>query len=113
MEKTKPERAPQQGDKYILRLPEGLRDRVAEAAKAGNRSMNAEFVRRIEQSFEDRPLTDDADRQIEINAILKGLRDTIAEVARNDNERDDAIRAMGRDLDSLCRNTIAGVYRKP
>jgi hypothetical protein len=52
MENTKPERAPQRGDKYILRLPEGLRDRIAEAAKAADRSMNTEFVRRIEQSFE-------------------------------------------------------------
>lgn len=52
MENTKPKRAPQQGDKYILRFPEGMRERIAEAAKANNRSMNAEILARIEASFE-------------------------------------------------------------
>jgi predicted DNA-binding protein len=39
-------------DRFILRLPDGLRDRVAAAAEEAGRSMNAEFVRRIERSFE-------------------------------------------------------------
>jgi hypothetical protein len=51
MENTKPERAPQKGDKYIVRLPDGMRDRIAEAAKENNRSMNAEIVARLERSF--------------------------------------------------------------
>jgi uncharacterized membrane protein YccC len=38
-------------DKYIVRLPDGMRDRIAEAAKANNRSMNAEIVARLEASF--------------------------------------------------------------
>lgn len=37
----------------MLRLPDGIRDRIAEAAKANNRTMNAELVARILQSFED------------------------------------------------------------
>lgn len=35
-----------------MRLPDGMRDRIAEAAKASRRSMNAEIVARIVQSFE-------------------------------------------------------------
>lgn len=39
-------------DKFMLRFPDGMRERVAEAAKAAGRSMNAEIVQRLEQSFE-------------------------------------------------------------
>jgi hypothetical protein len=39
-------------DKFILRFPDGMRDLIAEAAKANNRSMNAEVVSRLQSSFE-------------------------------------------------------------
>lgn len=35
----------------MLRLPDGMRDRIADAAKANNRSMNAEIVSRLEETF--------------------------------------------------------------
>lgn len=35
-----------------MRLPDGMRDRIAEAAKASDRSMNAEIVARMRQSFD-------------------------------------------------------------
>lgn len=38
-------------DQFNLRLPDGMRDRIAEAAKASGRSMNAEIVARLESSF--------------------------------------------------------------
>lgn len=46
------DRKPQTADKYILRFPDGMRDRIAEAAKTNNRSMNAEIVARLDASFE-------------------------------------------------------------
>jgi hypothetical protein len=39
-------------DKFILRFPDGMRDLIAEEAKANNRSMNAEVVSRLQNSFE-------------------------------------------------------------
>lgn len=36
---------------YPLRMPQELRERLTEAAKANNRSMNAEIVARLEGSF--------------------------------------------------------------
>lgn len=36
---------------YNLRWPEELRDKIAESAKAHNRSMNADIVARLEESF--------------------------------------------------------------
>ncbi len=53
MEKKPQESASREADKYIVRFPEGMRDRIAEAAKVNNRSMNAEIVARLEKSFED------------------------------------------------------------
>ncbi len=38
-------------DKVIVRLPDGMRDRIKAAAEANNRSMNAEIVARLEGSF--------------------------------------------------------------
>ncbi|MDR9774120.1 Arc family DNA-binding protein [Rhizobium hidalgonense] len=38
-------------EKYVLRLPDGMRDRLKAAANLSGRSMNAEFVHRVEQSF--------------------------------------------------------------
>ena len=38
-------------DQFVVRFPDGMRDRIAEAAKANNRSMNAEIVSRLEQTF--------------------------------------------------------------
>jgi len=35
-------------DQFVLRLPDGMRDRIAELAKQNGRSMNAEIVQRLE-----------------------------------------------------------------
>lgn len=40
-----------ESDKFIVRLPDGMRDRIKAAAEANNRSMNAEIVARLEASF--------------------------------------------------------------
>lgn len=38
-------------EQFVVRFPDGMRGRIAEAAKANNRSMNAEIVARLERSF--------------------------------------------------------------
>lgn len=43
-------------DKFMVRMPEGMRERIAEEAKANGRSMNAEIVARLEQSLPNVPL---------------------------------------------------------
>lgn len=42
-------------DKYIARLPPGMRAQIADAAKANSRSMNAEIVDRLATSFSPDP----------------------------------------------------------
>lgn len=39
-------------DKVLVRMPDGMRDRIKEEAKANKRTMNAEIVARLAQSFE-------------------------------------------------------------
>lgn len=38
-------------DQYMLRLPDGMRDRIKTAAEAANRSMNAEIVATLEEKY--------------------------------------------------------------
>lgn len=38
-------------DKIMLRVPDGMRDRIAAVAKTNSRSMNAEIVARLQASF--------------------------------------------------------------
>lgn len=38
-------------EQFVVRFPDGMRNRIAEAAKANNRSMNAEIVARLQESF--------------------------------------------------------------
>lgn len=44
-----------ESDKFIVRLPDGMRDRIKTAAEANNRSMNAEIVARLDASFDEMP----------------------------------------------------------
>lgn len=48
-EETKP--TGRASDKFMLRLPDGLREKIAQAAVENKRSMNAEIVARIEQTL--------------------------------------------------------------
>lgn len=45
-------------DKYVLRLPDGMRDRLKRSAEVNNRSMNAEIIDRLEESFRTWPRLD-------------------------------------------------------
>jgi hypothetical protein len=39
-------------DQFVLRFPDGMRDRIASLAAENGRSMNAEIISRLEQTFE-------------------------------------------------------------
>lgn len=46
-------------DKFVVRLPEGMRDRIADVAKQHHRSMNSEIIARLEHSLLDLPTLPD------------------------------------------------------
>ncbi|EKU51392.1 Arc-like DNA binding domain protein [Acinetobacter sp. WC-323] len=60
------------GVAYNLRLPQELKDKIAESAKELNRSMNADIVARLEQSFE-KPISSEQ----EINDLRELLKQSI------------------------------------
>jgi hypothetical protein len=38
-------------DKFVVRLPDGMRERIAEVARNHHRSMNSEIIARLEESI--------------------------------------------------------------
>jgi Arc-like DNA binding domain len=87
-------------DKFILRLPDGMRDEIAASAKANNRTMNAEIVLRLRNSFSSkRPLIrassgNDADADERLPEGLLELPDYLEDVA--DRLRHQTGRSSGR-----------------
>ncbi|NML61793.1 Arc family DNA-binding protein [Massilia sp. RP-1-19] len=69
MTNEKPKRTAQVADKFIVRLPPGMRDEIFAAAKANNRSMNAELVARLAKSFN--PIEDEEDVMRAVHAIIR------------------------------------------
>lgn len=73
-------------DRFLLRMPEGLRDRIAAAAKRNGRSMNAEIVSVLEErypapegAFDDiveaiRKMADDPDKMDSLWEVFEAIR---------------------------------------
>lgn len=69
-----------QADKVLVRMPDGMRDRLKEVAKANNRTLNAEIVARLERSFT-------AEKEVEQIAFESGfeasmLREDVARLTK-------------------------------
>jgi hypothetical protein len=63
-------------DRFQLRLPDGMRDQLAEAATANGRALNGEIIHRLTQSLER-----DA-RQKKLSQHLKMQGDRVAKVEK-------------------------------
>lgn len=48
-----------EADKFVIRLPEGLRDRICQVAASNHRSMNAEMVDRLLKSLDNQALVEE------------------------------------------------------
>jgi hypothetical protein len=81
-------------DKFMLRLPNGMRERISEEAKKNKRSMNAEIVSRLEESLsageirqrvslfghEHLAPTDATSAEAAVRGILRATEQAIAEI---------------------------------
>jgi hypothetical protein len=47
-------------DRYIVRFPEGMRNKILNFAKTNNRSINAEIIARLESTFRNESATSDS-----------------------------------------------------
>jgi hypothetical protein len=65
-------------DRFIVRLPDGMRDKIAEAAKRNNRSMNSEIVARLQQTLEPAAASEFARRfdrlSLQVDALHKWMQ---------------------------------------
>lgn len=52
MSDQKPSYPSRTADQFVVRFPDGMRDRLKEAAHVNGRSMNAEIIARLDASFE-------------------------------------------------------------
>ena len=51
-------------DKFVIRLPDGLRPEIAAVASRNHRSMNSEIIHRLERSFSLERVLDQKNRVI-------------------------------------------------
>lgn len=74
-------------DKVIVRLPDGMRPRLKDAAQGSNQTMNAEIVSRLEASFAGEKIVADLARAeeklVEKEAVIRELRRQIEILERN------------------------------
>lgn len=68
-------------DKFILRLPDGMRDRMKAEAEKNRRSMNAEIIARLEESFASQPMSFAGPSPAQRDIMLNLLAITLSHVA--------------------------------
>ena len=85
------------GVEYKVRMPQELKDKIAESAKELNRSMNADIVARLEQTFNDPFINDPKsmiDRFDKVISIIEQQEKTI-------KNQDQTITTLKNMLDEL------------
>lgn len=75
MEKTPQDSESRHADKIIVRLPDGMRARLQQAARTASRTMNAEVVARLTASFDESAETD-------LHAAVAMIQADLAEIKR-------------------------------
>ena len=56
-------------DKFVVRLPDGMRGRIADVARNHHRSMNSEIISRLEQSLFDEGVSGAAPMQLDSSEL--------------------------------------------
>lgn len=60
---------------YKLRMPHELRDKIKSSAEKKNRSMNADIVARLEQTFKEESTTPSTSNVLIVTAVYQTLRE--------------------------------------
>lgn len=78
-------------DKFVVRLPNGMREQVAEVARKNHRSMNSEIIDRLEQSL--------------LNAQFEPAQNPLSDGSDAEELRSELTRAY-RIIDRLLQNAV-------
>lgn len=115
MSEQKPAYPSRTADQFVIRLPDGMRDRLKEAAHANGRSMNSEIVSRLQSTLDSDvsvkvDMSDDPTLADEVAAlVVKRLAqkpDVLAKLVLDlgleaQKEASPELKSMGPDLKSL------------
>ncbi|ASC63596.1 hypothetical protein B9P52_04495 [Achromobacter denitrificans] len=74
-------------DKFMLRFPDGMRDQIAELAKANGRSMNAEIIQRLQISLVSDSLVVEEDADLTGDEAATALALKVLDLFGNSRER--------------------------
>ena len=80
-------------DKFVLRMPDGLRERYKEQAKANGRSMNSEMIKALEKGLED------DQRETELVTVITGLNTDTQLLRQTMSELTNELAALGRKME--------------
>ena len=78
------DKSAQNQEKFVLRMPDGMRDRIKSAAKLNNRSMNAEIIDTLEEHYP--PISDDPLME-ELHHLLAKSMSDIEKISKSELER--------------------------
>jgi len=81
----------QKDPQYKLRWSEDLRNKIADAAKSNNRSINAEITTRLEESFNP-PLAFKPDEKETITRIVAMSMQTLLETLHHEGVEDEILK---------------------
>ncbi|KQT57489.1 MULTISPECIES: Arc family DNA-binding protein [unclassified Aureimonas] len=97
----------QAAERFQVRMPDGLRDRLRDAAEINGRAMNTEIVKRLEESFEEHPavqkLEDEGWKSLE---RLLSLDDSFSEVKEQNRTLAQLVKNSTAMLEMLARHLV-------
>ena len=82
-------------DKFVVRLPDGMRERIADVARNHHRSMNSEIIARLEQSMlQEGALDDDSDLRIDSPELSQHERELLQRFRQLSRRQQNALIAL-------------------
>lgn len=89
-------------DKFVVRLPDGMRDRIAEVSRNHHRSMNSEIIARLEQSlFQEGALDDELSMRVDSPELSLHERELLQRFRQLSRRQQNAlISLIAQDMDN-------------
>lgn len=89
-------------DKFVVRLPDGMRERIAEVARNHHRSMNSEIIARLEQSLlQEGALDDDLSMRLDSPELSLHERELLQRFRQLTHRQQNALTSLiGQDIEA-------------
>ena len=84
-------------DQFVVRLPDGMRDRIKDAAEANGRSMNSEIVAALEEKFPEPASSIPFNEIYDLMSYVEAGKDE-AEMAARSAEVNERLKARGTSI---------------